>query len=283
MDIQKQYLELLKKSLLNELYLENELRILCLADNKLRKSWPPFIGKIDYEKLHHIGKYYSEELEAFKKSREEGHLLEGTYQHLVYSDTMIGRKRLNNIEYCLSTILKDNVPGDVIECGVWRGGASIFMRAYLDAYESNDRIVWLADSFDGVPESTLPQDKYSDLSKKAFAGLAVPKETVVGNFEKYDISLEHVRFLEGWFKDTLPTAPVQELSLLRLDGDLYESTMDALNSLYHKLNPGGFVIIDDFKALPQCEQAVHEFRSEHNITEPIEVIDSYGVYWRKES
>ncbi|MFY0594220.1 TylF/MycF/NovP-related O-methyltransferase [Roseivirga sp.] len=281
MNVKEKYLELLKKSLLNEIYVENELRIFCLAEKKLLKKWSLIFGGIDFEKLHHIGKYFPEDLDTFKKNRFEGGLLTPGSRHLVYADTMIGRKRLLNIEHCLSVILEEKILGDVIECGVWKGGATIFMKAYLDTYESTDRVVWLADSFEGVPESTLAQDKYSDLSRKAYPGLAIPKDDVVKNFEKYDVSLDHVQFLEGWFKDTLPDAPIDKLALLRLDGDLYESTMDALQSLYHKLSPGGFIIIDDYKALPQCEEAVQEFRLQNTITEPIQKIDSEAVFWRK--
>lgn len=282
MEIRDKYLELLKKSLLNELYLENELRIFCLAEGLLRKKWSLPYRKVDFERLHHIGKYFPKELEMFRTNRHEGELLEVNSRHFVYADTMIGRKRLNNIEHCLHTILKEEIPGDVIECGVWKGGAAIFMKAYLDAYEAGERVVWLADSFDGLPESTLEQDKYMDMSKKSLPGLAIPKGAVLDNFAKYEVSLDNVQFLEGWFKDTLPNAPVEQLALLRLDGDLYESTMHALQSLYHKLSPGGFVIIDDYKALPQCEEAVHDFRSAQNITASIEIIDKMAVYWRKE-
>lgn len=280
MDIQRQYISLLKKSLLNEIYLENELRIFCLARKELHNKWLPFSKKVNHEKLHHIGTHFPERLAALKKDREEGKLLKG-YKHLVYADTMIGRKRLDNIEFCLETIVKENILGDVMECGVWKGGAAIFMKAYLDTFGSNGRVVWLADSFDGVPTSILKQDKYIDLSKKAFPGLAIPKDDVVGNFKKYEVSLDQVKFLEGWFKDTLPNAPIEQLALLRLDGDLYESTMDALNGLYHKVSVGGFIIIDDYKALPQCETAVKEFRSNHNITEQIYQIDSEAIFWRK--
>lgn len=281
MDFQKKYLDLLKKSLLNEIYLENELRIFCLAEGHLQKKRLSLFGKVDFEKLHHIGKYFPKKLETFKQNRHEGQLLEASSPHLVYADTMIGRKRLENIEFCLDTILEEDIPGDVIECGVWKGGAAIFMKAYLETYQISDRQVLLADSFEGVPESTLAQDKSTDLSKKAYQGLAIPKDDVISNFRKYDVSLDNVQFLEGWFKDTLPKAPINKLALLRLDGDLYESTMDVLCSLYHKLCPGGFIIIDDYKALPQCEEAVHEFRLKNNISEPIQEIDNMAIYWRK--
>jgi len=90
-----------------------------------------------------------------------------------------------------------------------------------------------------------------------------------------------VRFLKGWFRDTLPAAPIGKLALLRLDGDLYESTRDALHALYGKLSPGGFLLVDDYGDFPPCRKAVDEFRAEHRIDAPIVEVDWSGVYWRK--
>ncbi len=92
---------------------------------------------------------------------------------------------------------------------------------------------------------------------------------------------EGVRFLKGWFKDTLPSAEAEAYAVLRLDGDMYESTMDALNALYPKLSPGGFLIVDDYGAVPACRQAVEDYRAVHGIDEPIIEIDWTGAYWRK--
>jgi O-methyltransferase/demethyldecarbamoylnovobiocin O-methyltransferase/8-demethyl-8-(2,3-dimethoxy-alpha-L-rhamnosyl)tetracenomycin-C 4'-O-methyltransferase len=93
---------------------------------------------------------------------------------------------------------------------------------------------------------------------------------------------DQVRFLKGWFKDTLPTAPIEKLSVLRLDGDLYESTMTALESLYPKLSIGGYAIIDDYApSVPCCVQAVDDFRARHNITEQMESTGEYGVCWKR--
>ena len=92
---------------------------------------------------------------------------------------------------------------------------------------------------------------------------------------------DQVCFLKGWFKDTLPTAPIEKLAILRLDGDMYESTMDGLRSLYHKLSPGGFLIVDDYGAVDACREAVCDFRNEHGIDDEIVKIDWGGVYWQK--
>jgi O-methyltransferase len=90
-----------------------------------------------------------------------------------------------------------------------------------------------------------------------------------------------VQFLKGWFKDTLPQAPIERLAVARLDGDMYESTMTAIEALYPKVQPGGFVIVDDYGAVPACKRAIEDYRARFGITEPIETIDWTGVYWRK--
>ena len=197
------------------------------------------------------------------------------------SHTMIGEKRLDNIKFCIETVLEENVNGDFVETGIWRGGACIFMRGILKAYDVKDRIVWAADSFDGVPAPSLPQDTDFDISKSKLPVLAVPIEEVKELFQRYGLLDNQVQFLEGWFKDTLEDAPINKISMLRLDGDLYESTMDALNPLYEKVQRGGFVIVDDYESCPPCKAAINDFRKQHNIDDPLVVIDPWSVYWRK--
>jgi hypothetical protein len=199
-----------------------------------------------------------------------------------YGHTMIGLERLHNVRRCAERVIDDGVPGDFIETGVWRGGAAIMMRAVLAARAVHDRNVWVADSFRGVPPpdvANYPQDEGLDLS--GFADLAVSQDTVAANFSAYGLLDDQVRFLPGWFRDTLPDAPIERIALLRLDGDLYESTIVALRALYHKLSPGGYVIVDDYGAFEACARAVRDFRSEAGVDELLERIDWTGVFWRK--
>ncbi len=98
---------------------------------------------------------------------------------------------------------------------------------------------------------------------------------------KYGLLDNQVQFLAGWFCDTLPKAPIHRLAVMRLDGDMYESTMDALRALYPKLSVGGFVIIDDFGYLESCRAAVMDYRAEFGIAEEIKQIDWGGVYWQR--
>jgi O-methyltransferase len=197
------------------------------------------------------------------------------------AESMVGLKRLANLRESIEQILIDGVPGDIMETGVWRGGASIYMAGVLAAHGATDRQIWAADSFEGLPVADLeryPQD--GGLKLASFAYLAVSLEQVRANFEKYDLLADNIHFLKGWFKDTMSSAPVDKLAILRLDGDMYESTMDVLTPMYHKLSPGGYLIVDDYN-LEECERAITDFRRDQGITDEIHAIDVAGVYWRK--
>jgi O-methyltransferase len=197
--------------------------------------------------------------------------------------TMIGMQRLTSLQHCVETVLEDDIPGDLVECGVWRGGASILMRAVLAVHGDRKRTVWLADSFEGVPP---PDPRHYKADKgiklhRAAAVLAVSEAQVRANFERYGLLDDQVRFLPGWFKDTLQSAPFDQISVLRLDGDLYESTIQALDALYPRLSAGGFCIVDDYHAIKACAQAVTDYRAQHGVTAEIVEIDGTGVLWRK--
>ena len=199
------------------------------------------------------------------------------------AETMIGMQRLTHLQHCVETVLTEEIPGDLIECGVWRGGACILMRAVLSAYGDEERCVWLADSFEGVPvpdPENYPADKDLRLHLSSHT-LAIPESVVRNNFKHYGLLDDRVRFLPGWFKDTLPYAPIDRIALLRLDGDLYESTIQALDALYSRLSAGGFCIIDDYHGIEACRHAVTDYRHRNSISAEIVDIDGKGVYWRK--
>jgi hypothetical protein len=262
------YLDLMKKCLTGMIYKEEGLGISYVLPNFLDFITNNFIIK---HKLH-LGK-----TERYEDSvRREGR------DWPLKAHTMIGLKRLENIQLLVEQILKNSIAGDFIEAGVWRGGAVIFMRALLKAYGINNKIVWVADSFEGLPQPNLrkyPQDKKSYLHKVPF--LSVSLEEVKHNFQCYDLLDGQVSFLKGWFKNTLSKAKIQRLSLIRIDADMYESTMDALVSLYPKLSKGGFIIIDEYLLLDSCRKAVDDFRHTNNIVDKIIQIDWSGIYWKR--
>lgn len=248
-DVRNLYLDLLKRSLLNTLY-----------DDPAQLVTTPSGREVPVAEIWE----------------------QGGRAWLTPAHTMIGRKRLENIQFCLERILADGIPGDVIETGVWRGGATIFMRGILKCHNVTDRVVWVADSFEGLPPPdpvNFPAD--ADLDLSGIAELAVSVEQVRDNFARYGLLDDRVRFLKGFFRETLPDAPIDRLSLLRLDGDLYESTMQSLDFLYPKVSAGGFVIIDDFNAIEPCRRAVWDYLESHGHAVELHAADWSAVYWRK--
>jgi O-methyltransferase len=202
------------------------------------------------------------------------------------AETMIGLRRMDNIQEAGVTTLREGIPGDFVEAGIWRGGAAIFMRGILAAYEDPSRVVWAADSFEGLPNPDVqrfPADDEPWLWQEGtwLDDLAVSLDEVKANFARYGLLDERVRFLPGWFKDTLPDAPIERIAVLRLDGDLYESTIQTLEALYPKVSAGGFVIIDDYGAWEPCHKATDDYRRDHGIRDEIQWIDWTGAYWRK--
>ena len=212
-----------------------------------------------------------------------GHYQEGA------AVSMLPLARMDNLQHCIIDVVRNGVPGDLVETGVWRGGATIFMRAVLKVLEAGDRAVWAADSFEGLPNPDA--EKYpleakaykSAAMSKYYNHLAVGLEEVQRNFKAYGLLDDQVKFLKGWFSDTLPTAPIDAIAVLRLDGDYYESTRDALTALYDRVSVGGYVIIDDYgeDTWTYCAKAVDEFRGERGITDPLVRVDKPCSYWQK--
>jgi Macrocin-O-methyltransferase (TylF) len=199
----------------------------------------------------------------------------------LYGLTMVGLTRLDDLQACVEAIVNDNVEGDLIEAGTWRGGASILMRATLDTLGADERTVWLADSFQGFPRPDVdayPDDRGLDLSPHDF--LSVPVGEVQNHFARLGFDTGFT-LVPGLFDRTLPALRGRHWSLVRLDGDTYESTWVALESLYPGLQVGGYVVIDDYGFVPACRKAVGDFRDEHGISEPIEEVDWNCARWRR--
>jgi len=249
--IQQRYLEQLKKSLLNALNREVPSEVLD----------PPSLEVL---------------------------LQPGWFEHFWSGDalTMCSPTHLNNTQFCIEDCLARGVPGDFVECGVWRGGMSIFMRGVLAAHEVTDRTVWVVDSFQGLPKppaNSVDEVMYNFPDVVNVERFCVDLPKVKANFARYGLLDEQVKFLPGWFKDTLPSAPIEQVAVLRLDGDYYTSTWDTLANLYPKLSPGGYVIIDDWGLGDLCgeQEAVLDYRREQQITDEILPVDYHTAYWRK--
>lgn len=183
------------------------------------------------------------------------------------------------IRFTMEDVLTRGVEGDVIEAGAWRGGATIFMRAVLKVHGVTDRKVFVADSFEGFPTPSLSID--SGYTHKGVEEMIAPFDQVRQAFERYGLLDDQVVFLKGWFKDTLPTAPIEHLAVAHIDADMYEGTRDALVNLYPKLSPGGYVLIDDYGVLDSTKAAVDDYRRDQGITTELSGAGWGAVYWRK--
>jgi O-methyltransferase len=266
------YLELMK-IVLTDYYPSNKIEFYPLS--QLRQTWKIKILK-QLDRLLRTRNFTVNKIKpVLPETRANG------YDWPANAYTMIGINRLTNIEFCIRSIVNGNTQGDLVEAGVWRGGAVMFMKAVLNELAVYDRKILAADSFNGLPK---PDKSYpADVKNKLYLEniLAVSLADVKNNFTRFGLLDSSIIFLEGLFKDTLPHAPIDKISLLRLDCDMYESTIVALSNLYPKLSEGGFVIIDDYNSFNECKLAVDDFRKQQGIVETIIEIDKEAVYWQK--
>jgi len=270
------YLDLLKRCLTREIFREQEVQ---------DAWWEPDDVLGDPGEVQ--ARFRARGMRIVRPARPPGEVARDQ-DWMPNAETMCGLARLDNVQDLVTRALTEEVPGDLVETGVWRGGSVILMRALLEAYGDPSRSVWVCDSFEGLPEpdtDRYPADSEwvsrTPLDDVLRATLVVPLETVQAHFARYDLLDDRVRFLKGWFKDTLPTAPIDRIAVLRLDGDLYESTMDDLVALEPRVSPGGFVIVDDFNGIDSCRQAVLDYREQRGIDSPINRVDWTAVWWRK--
>jgi Macrocin-O-methyltransferase (TylF)/Coenzyme PQQ synthesis protein D (PqqD) len=274
--LRRRYLDLLKRALVNLVYPEDAVR--------LDAAFSGDVGGGDLARARLLRDIRYERPDAYREVvalKREGSIGGSWAARLAH--TMIGLDGLDNLERCAHRVFADGVPGDFLEAGVCHGGASIFLRALQVAYGEADRTTWVADSFAGVPPPTHPVDREHklDLTEERVPWMANSLEAVRDNFETYDLLSDRVRFLPGLFADTLPAAPVERLAILRIDGDLYESTRDALDALYDRVSDGGYVIVDDYGCLEPCRLAVDDFIAERDLDVELHTVDWTRVCWRK--
>jgi O-methyltransferase len=191
--------------------------------------------------------------------------------------TLLALDQLDLIEEVIVTLEKNNIPGDYIEAGVWKGGVIIFMRALINAYNIKNRKVIAADSFQGIPPSTHYSkdsvDKWSDRWVASF-------EEVKQSIQRYGLLDDKIEFVVGYFSQSLKALSDRTFALLRLDSDSYESISTSLQHLYPRLSLGGIVIVDDWH-LHGCKRAVIEYRALNKIGGSMS-IRSGNAYWVKE-
>lgn len=155
-------------------------------------------------------------------------------------------------------VIDEGIPGDLVECGVFCGAQCAAMaRAVMDAGVTN-RKVYLFDSFQGIPAPGPHDNDMRPLLESATEPVSMQTEAQVrGHMQKWGIDESLLVFRPGWFKDTVPLADMEAIALLRLDGDLYDSTKVCMEHLYPRLSVGGWCIVDDWN-LDGARKAVEE-------------------------
>ena len=265
----RRYLDLLRAVLLDEHYLENELRIELLV-RALREGEDPHP-----KMLANPSRYMMRALRIRDRERVAGELpanhadARESPAPLAYAG--LGRTRLEHLETVLEALRRDEVRGDLVDVGTGRGGAAIFMRGFLEAHAVADTRVWVIDRFDGRGVTAREGDP------------AFPPDlnTVREGFARFDLLDERVVFLQGKPSSVLGDDRLAAISLLRVDGLEPAEVEAALEAAYDRVVPGGFIVVDDYNA-PDHQAVVDRFRAGRGIADPVELIDSSAGFWRKE-
>ena len=266
----KRYLDLLKGALLDEHYLENEIRLKYLA-RCVRTG-----EAAEPDRVRDPIRAQPDAYRNLRRRRRAGLAAwgEGVNGFLPYAS--IGRTRLDHLERCLDLVRAEAVAGDLLDCSTGRGGAAVFLRAYLAAHELPDRTVWVADRFRATPEPA----REATIVDEEMSAFQADLNLVRDAFERFDLLDGRVRFLTGPMEATLAEADVESVALLRLGAGIGDAAGAALDALYPKLSIGGFVVVDDH-AEATCARAVADFRQAHGVEEQVEAIDWTAVAWRK--
>lgn len=182
--------------------------------------------------------------------------------------TMTSLERLYGVHQAMEHIAAEPVDGDIVECGVWKGGSTMMACLHLLRAGDEARGVWLYDTFAGMPEPTDedPEDAHrewlegerNDHNEYCYS----PLDEVRRNVLSTGIDAQRIRFVEGKVEDTIPAAIPDRIALLRLDTDWYESTRHELEHLWPRLQVGGVLIVDDYGHWSGARKAVDEYFAE---------------------
>jgi cephalosporin hydroxylase/glycosyltransferase involved in cell wall biosynthesis len=267
-ELADRYLDSVKRGLIDEYYLENEVRLAHLADCVTRPR------PVELPRLRDPQRHDKEALDRLRHLRRTGQRPESHDPPTGYAYSPGGRLGLDHLHECLDSVREDHVRGDLVSCGEGRGGTGIFLRAYLEAHRLADRDVWMAGRFRAaVDERTVP-----DVAD-GLAELRPDLNTIRDGFERFGLADERTHFLQGDLTATLPDAPVPKVALLHLGPELGPAAGGVLTHLYPRLALGGYVVVED--ATDEAMAAVDDYRAATGVDEPVRRIGVHGLSWRK--
>jgi O-methyltransferase len=197
--------------------------------------------------------------------------------------SMLSTIRLITLYQLVRDVQQRGLKGDIVECGVWNGGAAAMMaRSLQDAGGTKQRSLWLFDSFEGLPPPGKNDGK--SITEHYFKGLCKGSlDQVKAIFDKLEVSFDHVKIVKGWLEDTLHINSIGQVVLLHIDTDWYESVKSTLEHMYDKVVAGGYIVVDDFYFHEGCRRAVSDFLKERGFESKIQMIkvDRSAVYFQK--
>lgn len=200
---------------------------------------------------------------------------------IVYS--MASDSVIDFVHLAIKDINESNIPGDIVEIGVWRGGMGIWMNYLVHEYSPNPRKIWLFDSYAEFPEPQYTKDRYVHPVTKILYGNNVSVDDVRHNFELFDLLTSNLRFVKGEYEKSVSYVDIPEISILHLDCDYYDPTLLILEKYYSRMTKGGYVIVNNYYyGYVHARTAVDEFRMKNHIYSKIEKLDDKCGVWRIE-
>ena len=196
--------------------------------------------------------------------------------------TMVRNRNLINLYKLVQAVNHQDLPGDIVECGVWNGGSAAMMGvAGKQGRNAKLRTMWLFDSFQGLPHPSAEDGQRE--KKDYFPGWNKGNmDKVKTIFNKFGLELGQVKIIPGWFESTLSKTPIDSIALLHIDADWYDSVKTVLDAFYEKVVPGGFIILDDYGYWKGCTEAVKDFLSEKAIDGiTIRRVNKGGAFFQK--
>jgi O-methyltransferase len=191
--------------------------------------------------------------------------------------TMVAPARLGALYKLSKEIDRRGIAGDIVECGTRNGGSAAVM-GYASEGSPATRRMWLFDSFEGLPQPTDEDGEEARGGEGAFAGTV---ENVRRVLAALGIRDNRVQIVKGWFHETLASAPVKRIGLLHIDADWYLSVKQCLDEFYDRVEPGGFIVLDDYGSWEGCRKAVEEFFLARGLDVVLVQVDNHGRYFEK--